>query len=221
MISLKNIPSQTGIKTEKQNNHSLKNVPTTSFIKEVVEGFPDGILILTTSGQVVFANSSAGRFCNQINPHDENDDRNLNICDRNVPGAIWEICKPLVEATSFCQHNLIISDEIKLNNSTIFRIRVRWLNPNYCNYPCLLITIENRDESVKNIALFEVKKYQLTSREAEIWCLYRANYSYKKIATQLFITVNTVKKHMKNIHAKRQDFSEYNTCRSTYPNKQI
>ncbi|MUG91303.1 winged helix-turn-helix transcriptional regulator [Scytonema sp. UIC 10036] len=46
--------------------------------------------------------------------------------------------------------------------------------------------------------------YGLTPREAEIWFLYRSRCSYKEIAERLYISVNTVKKHMKNIHSKQQ-----------------
>ncbi|PAX52788.1 helix-turn-helix transcriptional regulator [Brunnivagina elsteri] len=212
MIVLSNIQSQTVVKPEKQNNLSYNNVHKSSFFKEVVEGFQDGILILTNSGQLVFANSSACRFCEQISKYHDNDDSNINVSDRNVADGIWEICKPLVENNNYCHSNIILSDEIVLSNSTILRVRVRWLDINKFNYPCLLVTLENRDDSIKNIALFEVKKYQLTPREAEIWHLYRSHYSYKKIAVQLFITINTVKKHMKNIHAKRQDYSKNNAC---------
>ncbi len=212
MIVLSNIQPQTLLKPQKQKNLSYQNVHNSSFFEEVVEGFQDGILILNDSGQIAFANSSASRFCQEINKHHDNEDSDINLCDRNVPSAIWEICKPLIENNTSCHHNIILSDEIILNDSAILRVRVRWLNLNQVNYPCLLITIENRDESIKNAALFEVKKYNLTPREAEIWHLYRSNCSYKKIAIKLFITINTVKKHMKNIHAKRQDFSERNAC---------
>jgi DNA-binding CsgD family transcriptional regulator len=210
MIVLKNIQSQRVIKSQNYKNFSQPNVHKSSFFEEVVEGFQDGILIVTDSGQLVFANSRAWLFCQQINKHYDNENSDINLCDRNVPDAIWEICKPLIENNTSCHRNTILSDEIILNDSAILRIRVRWLNLNQFNYPCLLITIENRDESIKNTALFEVKKYHLTPREAEIWYLYRSNYSYKKIAVQLLITVNTVKKHMKNIYAKKQDFSESN-----------
>jgi DNA-binding CsgD family transcriptional regulator len=214
MIILKNIQSQTVIKSQNYKSFSQQNVHKSSFFEEVVEGFQDGILIVTDSGQLVFANSSAWRFCQQINKHHDHEDSDISsdisACDRNVPSVIWKICQPLVENSSFCHQNIVLSDEIILNNSAILRVRVRWLNLDQFNYPSLLITIENRDESIKNTVLIEVKKYKLTRREAEIWYLYRSNYSYKKIAVQLFITVNTVKKHMKNIYAKRQDFSESN-----------
>ncbi len=101
-----------------------------------------------------------------------------------------------------------MSDEIVIDKSTILRVRVRWLDLDKVNTSCLLITIENRYESLKNTALAEVKQYDLTQREGEIWLLHRSNYTYKEIAEQLYITINTVKKHMKNIHAKRQTLSD-------------
>jgi WD40 repeat protein len=48
------------------------------------------------------------------------------------------------------------------------------------------------------------QKYNLTSREKEIWSLRRANYSLKEIAEALNISLRTIKKHMENIYAKRQ-----------------
>jgi WD40 repeat protein len=49
------------------------------------------------------------------------------------------------------------------------------------------------------------QKHGLTPREQDIWLLYRTNYSYKQIANELNISLNTVKKHMKNIYAKLHD----------------
>jgi DNA-binding CsgD family transcriptional regulator len=63
--------------------------------------------------------------------------------------------------------------------------------------------LEIEAEVSNNMARAEAKKYGLTNRETEIWLLYRANYSYKEIATALYISLNTVKKHMKKIHTKR------------------
>lgn len=54
----------------------------------------------------------------------------------------------------------------------------------------------------------DVQKYGLTCREAEVWFLHRNKYSYKEIADKLFVTINTVKKHMKNIYAKHYTYTE-------------
>jgi DNA-binding CsgD family transcriptional regulator len=68
----------------------------------------------------------------------------------------------------------------------------------------LLITLEDRLQSIRQSAKGEGQRYRLTPRELEVWLRYRADYSYKAIAAELYISHNTVKKHMKNIHAKRQ-----------------
>ncbi|ODH01977.1 helix-turn-helix transcriptional regulator [Nostoc sp. KVJ20] len=169
------------------------------FLQEVIEGLEDGILILSQAGEVVHTNASAHRLCCQFNQD--------NCNDNFVPQVIWELCKSLLSSRHLFSDKLIIlSDEIVLDKSNVFRVRVRLLDLDGFEVPCLLVTIENQYESLKSLAITEVKKFDLTPREAEIWFLYRNNYSYKEIATKLYITINTVKKHMKNIHTKRQAY---------------
>ena len=49
----------------------------------------------------------------------------------------------------------------------------------------------------------EIERYGLTPRQAEVWRLRQQGYEYSEIANQLFISVNTVEKHLKNIQVKR------------------
>ena len=48
------------------------------------------------------------------------------------------------------------------------------------------------------------KRYSLTPREANVWQLRQQGATYQEIAQELVISVNTVKKHLKSILAKRQ-----------------
>ncbi|MBD2563399.1 MULTISPECIES: LuxR family transcriptional regulator [Nostoc] len=199
MIALK----QTLTEPQQLDSIDLHNSKRADFLQEVIEGLEDGILILSQTGEVVHANASAHRLCCQFNQG--------NFNQNFVPPAIWNLCKSLLSSRYlFSDKLLILSDEIVLDKLNIFRIRVRLLDLDGFEAPCLLVTIENQYESVKNAALTEVKKFDLTPRESEIWFLYRSNYSYKEIATKLYITINTVKKHMKNIHTKRQANMSYN-----------
>ncbi|QSJ18123.1 helix-turn-helix transcriptional regulator [Nostoc sp. UHCC 0702] len=203
MIALIKTSTSTPIKLQLP-NVKLPAVQQAGFLQEVIEGLGDGILILTRAGKLVYSNASAYHICCQLNQGHSN--------SSFVPPAILHLCQTLLESRSFCSEPLImLSDDIVLNKSTTFRIRVKLLDLERFQIPCFLVTIENRYESLKNIAIAEIKKFALTPREAEIWCLYRNKYTYKEIATQLFITLNTVKKHMKNIHAKRQYFVESNS----------
>jgi DNA-binding CsgD family transcriptional regulator len=168
------------------------------FWQTVLDGLHDSILIFTEFGELIHANSNAYSIYHQISQDSEKTHLLLN--------SVQILCQSLVEYNFYSDDNLIISDEVVINNLEIFRVRVRWLEVEKCHSRYLLVTIENRYESIKNAALAEAKKYHLTQREAEIWCLYRASSTYKQIAEQLYISLNTVKKHMKNIHAKRQIF---------------
>jgi DNA-binding CsgD family transcriptional regulator len=183
------------------NESQYYDVQAASFLQEVIESLQDGILILTKTGELIHANTSARHILAQLNQNDS--------YSSAIPTSIWNLCQSLLENKScFPEESLVLSNEIVLDKATVFRVRVRWLNIDKLHHSCFLITIENRYESLKNIALTEIKKYELTPREAEIWYLYRAKFSYKEIANQLYITVNTVKKHMKNIHAKRHNSAQ-------------
>ncbi len=188
--------TQTAIKPEKI-NYLEKPLEQPSFLEQIVENFEDGILILTETGELIYANASAYSICSQINPGSSN--RNY------VPSIIWNVCKSLINNQMSCDNLTIWSEDIVVNRSVILRLRVRWLN-HVSEQSYLSIAIENRYKSLKNIVLFEANKYHLTQREVEVWNLYRATSSYKHIADKLYITVNTVKKHLKNIRAKQQRF---------------
>ena len=168
------------------------------FLQKIVENFEDGILILTETGELIHGNTSGYNICSQI----KQGNYNYNC----VPSLIWNLCQKLIQNQKYCDKFTIWSEDIIINQSTIFRLRVRWFNLEFSEQTYLLVTIENRDKSLKNVALSEANKYNLTQRETEIWSLYRAKSSYKYIADKLYITVNTVKKHIKNIRAKQQSF---------------
>lgn len=201
MVNHMNNVSKISVDQEKESHSQInfkdRDSLKTDFLQKIVEKLVDGILIVSQTGKILYVNTKMNSICCQLNKF-------LNS-QNSIPPNIWYLCESLVESHSlFPDKNLILSDEISIDKSTILRIRVRWLDLDKINKSCLLITVENRYESLKNIALAEVKQYDLTQREGEIWLLHRSNYTYKEIAEQLYITINTVKKHIKNIHAKRQ-----------------
>jgi DNA-binding CsgD family transcriptional regulator len=170
-----------------------------TFIQDMVmEGFIDGILILTEQGKVVYANHCARQLCRQL----MQDFSHTGI----VPQQIWHICQMLTESRSlFSEHFVILEDEI-CTSSTVIRLRVRWIKLSSVDQPCVSVTLEDRSQSLKNAAMAEARKYGLTAREAEVWLLRRCNCTYKAIAAELHIAIDTVKKHIKSINAKREAF---------------
>lgn len=178
------------LKTQAQQSNSL-------LLQGVIESFIDGILILTEQGEWVQANDLAHQICAQLT--EGKPQSNL------VPKEIWCVCRALIESrSSYPDEPLIIESDITTPQSTTLRVRVRWLKLKAIKRPCLLVILEDRYQSSHNLAIAEVDKYGLTPREAEVWLLRRANYTCKEIAAELYISLNTVKKHMKNIHSKQE-----------------
>lgn len=58
--------------------------------------------------------------------------------------------------------------------------------------------------SMQKKSLSSENKYQLTQREKEILVALSEGTSYKSIASQYFITIDTVRSHIKNIYQKMQ-----------------
>lgn len=170
--------------------------PDNILLQGVIESLFDGILILTEQGELVHANDLARQICEQLTQGKP---------QRNpVPEEIWRVCQALIESrSSYHNQPVIIESEITTDKLTRLRLRTRWLKLNVIQQPCLLVILEDRYQSVQNLAITEVDKYGLTPREAEVWLLRRRQCALKEIATELTISLNTVKKHLKNIHAKR------------------
>ncbi|MBD2094558.1 helix-turn-helix transcriptional regulator [Trichocoleus sp. FACHB-591] len=171
-----------------------------ALLQEAIECFMDGILLLTPAGDWVHGNSYARQVCGQLT-------QNLTQPHR-APQQIWLVCEVLVKNHQRGSSALVVESEVTTPNFNTIRVRASWLKPENSESPFVLVTLEDRYQAMHNKAIAEVQQYRLTPREAEVWLLYQDNYSYKEIATKLYITVNTVKRHMKSIHAKRKGVLE-------------
>ena len=186
-------PSTSTLKNLTSHSLQLDCVP----LQGVIESFIDGILIVDERGNRVRANAIAQQICERLT-------RNKTQAN-GLPAQIWHVCKAMIEnRKAYPGQIAIVEVEIKLDKLTNIRIRAQWLKLKEISYPYLLVILENRFQSLQNLALIESDRYGLTPREAEVWSLYRANYTRKEIAAELFISIDTVKKHLKNIKAKQE-----------------
>lgn len=182
--------------------NSSVHVPSDDLVllfQGILEGMPDGILIVSEHGRILQSNDLGRRLCEQLI------DRPMPI--DAVPKAIQNLCEVLIDSRkTFASHvisNFLIEDDIQAHAGITIRVRVRWLSEDSSDQR-ILVVLEDRFQTARMRAIAESQRYGLTEREAEIW-LYRCiGYTYKKISQHLFITVDTVKKHVKSIHAKRE-----------------
>jgi DNA-binding CsgD family transcriptional regulator len=174
----------------------VQGVP--SLLLSVLECLVDGVLLLSPTGQVLYANSMAHQICDQLPA----------ATPAQLPAAVWRTCEALIESRELYGDRPLILEETLGN----YRLRVQWMETEAFPEPCLLVRLEDQQQSLVSLAIAEAKKFHMTQREAEVWALRRANLSRKEIAVRLYISIDTVKKHLSNIQLKRQAEPENYAC---------
>ncbi len=168
-------------------------------LQAVFESYIDGILIVSDRGTILSANRSAREICQKLGSGGSE--------TRQVPPQIWRICQIMIDNADLHDNQpVILDDVIEAGESNSVRVRVRWFKVDGVERPCLHVSLEDRLQSAQKMAIAERARYGLTAREAEVWLLRQVGCTYKAIGARLHITIDTVKKHVRNIHAKRDAF---------------
>lgn len=167
-------------------------------VNDLVNYFPDGVLILNHQGDIVFSNAYASQICQKL----------LEESPTTAPIAeeIWQLYQVLKQAHggAIAPHQLaLLEGEFYTGSNHDIRVRVQTLTLEQVEGISILIVLEDKQETVRRAVNAEIKKFQLTPREAEVWLWRRAGLTYNEIAEKLVVTIDTVKKHLKNIYAKR------------------
>lgn len=175
--------------------------PQATLLVAAIESFAVGLIIVAQDGTILHKNKRAQTLLKKISHSSE-----------AVPDVLWRPCQSLIqshdEQSDFFPGDctIVLEDEIVAGRSTI-HMRAQWFdweNSVYQSSDCFLITLEDREQSLATAAHQEAQRYKLTNRETDVWCLKRMGNSYREIASELFISENTVKKHLKNIYAKKE-----------------
>ena len=186
-----------------------------SLLQAVVEGFIDGVMIVTDRGEVLQANRYARQICRHCNPHwvgGSNSGNGKTSQPDPLPAEVWQVCQALIENCNlFPGQPVIAESKIILQHSIQLRVRAQWLrlademSRSVLNdRPCILIMLEDQIQTLQSRVLTDIQKYRLTPAEGRVWQLRLQGYSYREITNQLHITENTVKKHIKSIMTKRR-----------------
>jgi len=190
-----------------ESKKSVKAQPHEQFVllQGILESLPDGILIVSENGNLLQSNRLGRHLCEQI--------LGTPMAANSVPDTIWRLCEALLDSRetfseAFYSH-FQIEDDIQQKDTLTIRVRVQWLNQDPDDSR-LLVVLEDRLQAALNRAIAESRRYGLTDREFEVWKHRSIGCTYKQISQKLFITVDTVKKHVKNIHAKRETFQIFN-----------
>ncbi|MCS6813016.1 MAG: LuxR C-terminal-related transcriptional regulator [Cyanobacteria bacterium] len=178
------------IKTVKAQNRQFNY----AFLQGILEGFTYGILLLTERGEILYANWQL----HQILDHLAEDEHEAHLFNQEI----WRLHAATTKTSSIQTHYAVILESKLLTTSLgTLHLEARRSQLTLFPTPLVIVTIQNQ-RLQKRVSLKNVQQDGLTPRELEIWALRQANYSYAEIATELYISINTVKKHLKNIYAK-------------------
>jgi DNA-binding CsgD family transcriptional regulator len=160
----------------------------------VLESCLDGMLLVSTDYKVLYVNQTAREICHQL----------LRDTTDPLPQEMKRICQNLIESRElFPDRPLVLEHELTVQGMP-FRVEAQWMELAMLPLPCLLLRLQDQQRSLHGLAIAEAYRWHLTQRETEVWVLRRLGISRKLIGNQLFIAEDTVKKHLKNIQAKRK-----------------
>jgi len=168
------------------------------WVQMALESLIDGVLIVTPQKTCIHANQIGRRLCSALADSARTKNRSV-----HVPQAIWQVCQALIDCYTDVPHPVTLESEI-VTEAVNLRIRVRWFEEQAMPQGHLLVILEDLNQSRQNQAIAEAERYALTPRQAEVWLLRQAGYTYQKIARTLYITRNTVHRHLKETYAKRR-----------------
>jgi DNA-binding CsgD family transcriptional regulator len=174
--------------------HYSTGQSTSILLQSVLDNLVDGVMLLTQRGEFVYSNGAARQLCQLMHPQG-----NLAL-----PAQVWQVCRMLTECKDGCFQTGSVESEIAMGRGS-YRVRVQWLHLEDAQQLYLLVLLEDYHRSLHNRAIAEIQQFGLTPRQADVWLLHRLGYSYTDIASRLYISFNTVKKHIKDIHIKQQD----------------
>jgi len=167
-------------------------------INDLVNCFPDGVLIINPCGEVIFSNVYASKICQPILEQKTSQSDPLNEVEE-----LSRLFQTIRDGRISAERLYLLEGEFYTGTDNEIRVRVQMIELDQVEEPCLLIVLEDRKDTVRRAAIAEIRKFKLTPREADVWLWRRTGLSYTEIATKLFVTIDTVKKHLKSIYAKR------------------
>ncbi|MBD2099423.1 helix-turn-helix transcriptional regulator [Leptolyngbya sp. FACHB-261] len=176
----------------------------------ILEEFGHGVLIITPDNHLVYSNRQAHNICQQLASNDPH--------TPSIPKLVWYACECLIRAQADSPGKRVIVDySISPDQKVTVRITARWLevasahsqNPTQGHKgQHVLVILESSVPLDAEVIRAVRPDYGFTPREAEVWSQAKAGKTYRQIAEELYISLNTVKKHMKSALSKERCLEE-------------
>ena len=212
-------PLRSGLETATDNRATTKAMPweapatSSDDLTIIFESFlgqllpSQGFLLLDAAGQLIQMTSKAQVLCEAINKWSgtENRPSQPDAFSSLLPTPVVKLYELLLDSrTEFPGLPVQMTEAVSLQNGHRVALNGEWIDLGGQLSQCILVKLEDIAQTMAQRARCDAYRYDFTARETEVWTLRLQGLSYQEIGQQLFITTSTVKKHTKNINAKRR-----------------
>lgn len=162
----------------------------------------DSFLLLNSDGDIILSNAKGDELLQKMQTAPSQLGRQPQAA---LPMTALKACDLLLE------NRAILSDQSLPTQVTLtvypdIQLRISLLETEDEQEPLFLVAMEDKQQSSLTQATVDQWLFGLTNREKEVWTLRLQDYAYQEIAETLYLSVNTVKRHMKAILAKQEQW---------------
>ncbi|MBT9316483.1 helix-turn-helix transcriptional regulator [Leptothoe spongobia] len=202
----KTSPSVSGILLNQSWTEDYLDIIFNFFFRKL---FPfEGLLLLDEAGQLIQSNPKARELCRIFQPgFKSHPSEQLSHCaEVTLPSQLTRHYESLLASQlKLPEQPFRLSEEIFLDTGVRIKLNVeRVFLGRHCS-PYLLVRLEDMTQTAQQQACWDAHRYRLTQREHEVWTLHLQGLSYQKMSDRLFISRDTVSKHMKSVYSKRRN----------------
>ena len=166
-----------------------------------------GFILLDPHGTLMQSSPKAQKLCQALQTEDASVSQEVSPVGVNapLPPKVTKVAQRLIEnRRQFPDHPIrLLQDESLFGEKARISIQAEWIETDAGEPVGVVVTLEDRQAIAYQRALFDAQRGRLTHRELDVWELSLWGFSYAQIAQELFISLNTMKRHMKNIRGKR------------------
>ena len=201
MVTLCSPPAALPLPTRSSPLAALTNSPPT-LLNAVLEGFHEGVLIISQAGQLLHANQLGHTLAHRLSQWD-------GATLEAIPPSLWTICRYLLEGRElFPDHPLILTEDFRGPQGDRLRARVQWLDGIDGEAGQVLVMLEEPNSAALSQAQLKALEVRLTHREQQVWRLRQRQCSPQAIAEELYVSLATVKRHLRQIYNKRRQIGD-------------
>ncbi|MEM9446669.1 MAG: helix-turn-helix transcriptional regulator [Verrucomicrobiota bacterium] len=200
------LPDTVFYNDDSQDSASLSDFPNTQDYLAAFKMFlghlqpSQGFLLLDKSGQLIQSTAKARQLCLLLQAERQSASQQ----SISLPYQVIKLYELLMDSRiEFPGQPLQMFEKVMLDNGVQISINAEWVYLGDNLSHCLLVKLENVSQTMNQRALCDACRYNFTPREIEVWALCLQGLSRSQISQRLFITMNTVVKHMKSIRGKR------------------